>query len=141
MSPVTSEEANTALVLEGYRRWADSKGGSVEYWLDMASEDIALQTLGGAPAGVPVGGKAALRAYLASVNDNWQMLAFDVVETIAQGERVVVILDSTWRNRHNGQVGQLRMINIWRIRDGRAVEFAESYDTALAMAAAQAPPR
>ena len=133
------EDENVALLQEGYRRWAESRGGSVEHWLEIAADDIALKILGG-PANAPASGKAALRAYLASVNDNWQMLDYEVAETIAQGERVVVVVDSAWRSRRTGEIGRLRMVNIWRIRDGRAVEFAEFYDTALAMAAAQGPP-
>lgn len=135
------EDENVALVTQGYRRWAETEGASVEQWLELAADDIVLHILGGGPDGSPASGKAALSAYLASVNDNWQMLSYEVVETIAQGERVVAILDSSWRNRRTGQVGRLRMVNIWRIRNGRAVEFAEFYDTALAMAAAQGAPR
>lgn len=140
-APLTVEEHNTALILDGYRRWSESGGASVEHWLDMAADDISLQLLGDIGGPAPARGKAALRAYLGAVNDHWRMLAYDVTETIAQGERVVAIIDSAWLNRHTGQTGRLRMVNIWRIRDGRAVEFTEFYDTALAMAAAQGPPR
>lgn len=130
------EDDNVALLREGYRRWAESRGASVEHWLDLAADDIVLSTLGG-PRDTPATGKAALRVYLASVNDHWEMLDYRVSETIAQGERVVAIVDSAWRSRRTGQVGQLRMVNVWRLRQGRAVEFAEFYDTARAMAADQ----
>lgn len=133
------EDTNVALLGEGYRLWAASGGTEVAYWLDLAADDIAMHTLGGEPGLAPPVGKAALRAYLASVNDNWQMVSFTVTETIAQGERVVVLIDSTWRSRRTGQIGELRMVNIWRLRHGRAIEFAEFYDTALAVAAAQPP--
>jgi hypothetical protein len=131
------EEENVALLREGYRRWAESKGASVQHWLDLAADDIALHTLGGEPGQAPAIGKPALRAYLASVNANWEMLAYEVAETIAQGDRVVAIISSSWRSRRTGQTGELQMVNIWRMRGGRAVEFAELYDTALALAAAQ----
>jgi ketosteroid isomerase-like protein len=134
---MTVEDDNVALLRESYRLWAESRAGSVEPWLALAADDIALHTLGGGRTGAPARGKAALRAYLASVADNWEMLTYEVAETIAQGERVVVIVDSTWRSRRTGRIGELQMVNIWRMRDGKAVEFAELYDTALALAAAQ----
>ena len=66
------------------------------------------------------------------------MLSYEVTDYVAQGDRVVAIVDSAWRNRQTGKTIELPKVDIWRFRDGRAVEFLEFYDTARLIACAQA---
>ena len=56
-------------------------------------------------------------------------------EYIAQGDRVVVIGRMAWRNRATGKVAETPKLDVWRLRDGKAVDFVEFYDTARAAAA------
>jgi ketosteroid isomerase-like protein len=138
---VTQEQRNVELLRNGYGRWAESKGASIEEWLEIASDEMVLHTLGGAAAAVAGPGarrgKAALRDYLEVIGQNWIMLDFAVQEFIAQGERVVVLSRSAWCSRLTGRQVEIDKVDIWRIRDGKAVEFTEFYDTAGALAAAQ----
>jgi uncharacterized protein len=93
-----SEQTNVARLREVYARWAKSRGASVEEWCELCDEGISLVPLAdGAPGlelTVPARGKEGLRAYLAGVASDRDMLSFEVAEYVARGERVVAIVDS-----------------------------------------------
>ena len=56
---------------------------------------------------------------------------------IADGDRVAVIGHCSWTNKRTGKVAESAKVDIWRFRDGKAVEFHEFFDTAAVAAAAQ----
>ena len=56
---------------------------------------------------------------------------FTVDEFIAQGDRVVALGSTGWRDRKTGKSFDTPKVDIWRLKDGRAVEFMEFYDTAM----------
>jgi len=61
----------------------------------------------------------------------------DMDEFIAQGDRVVVVGRVAWRNRQTGKTVDTPKVDVWRIRDGKAVDFVEFYDTARSLEAAR----
>src|SRR5262249_31661278 len=118
------------------------KGQNTEAWVALLADDMRANLLGGAAASPeppePGVGKAQFRDYLSAVGQNWEMLDYELAETIAQGERIVAVIRSSWRSRTTGRAVDVAMVNVWRFRDGKAVEFSEFYDTARALAAARA---
>jgi ketosteroid isomerase-like protein len=64
------------------------------------------------------------------------MVNFDMNDFVADGDRVVVIGRVAWRNKVTGKVADTPKVDIWRFRDGKAIDYAEFYDTARAFAAA-----
>ena len=64
------------------------------------------------------------------------MISYVVDEYIAQGERVVAVGSTSWTNKKTGKTASTPKVDIWRMRNGKAVEFMEYYDTANLIAAA-----
>jgi hypothetical protein len=65
------------------------------------------------------------------------MIFYRIDEFIAQGDRVVAIGSTSWRNKATGKVVLTPKADIWRMKNGKAVQFSEFYDTARLIAAAQ----
>ncbi len=40
-------ESNVAIMQEAYRRWHDTKAGSVDYWLSLMTETVRFRSLAG----------------------------------------------------------------------------------------------
>jgi len=67
---------------------------------------------------------------------DWTMVSHAMEDFIAEGDRVVAVGQMSWRNRATGKVVETPKVDIWTFRDGKAVAFAEYYDTARTIAAA-----
>jgi uncharacterized protein len=135
-------ERNKAMLKEAYDRWHRTKGGSVDHWIGMVADDITFGSLaeGRGPQTAAftarVGSKEQLRGYFDGLLSGWTMLHYTVDDLVAEGERVVAIGSTAWRNNTTGKVCETPKVDVWRLRDGKAVEFYEYYDTAKLMAAA-----
>ncbi len=48
---MTTESTNVAILKDAYQRWHDSKGGSVDHWMSLMTDDINFRSLaqGAAP--------------------------------------------------------------------------------------------
>ena len=48
---MTTESTNVAILKDAYQRWHDSKGASVDHWMNLMTEDIRFGSLaaGAAP--------------------------------------------------------------------------------------------
>jgi len=103
---VGREDDHVTLLREAYLRWGESKGGSVQYWLDRMTDDVSYRSLsGGSSGGSPaVGfecatpGKSAVEAYLAQITSEWEMVHYTPREYVAKGDRVAVPGDCAWRS-------------------------------------------
>ena len=42
---MSDEARNVAVLTEAYRRWSDSRGGSVDHWMSICAENIAFGSL------------------------------------------------------------------------------------------------
>ena len=54
---------------------------------------------------------------------------------IAEDDRVVVIGSVKWKNRETGKSVETGKVDVFRMRDGKIIEFCEFFDTAKANAA------
>jgi ketosteroid isomerase-like protein len=131
---------NVALLKEAYAQWADHKGSDCECWMSIMADDASLRSLAnGAPETeftTRRNSKAEIRGYLEGLTRDWEMVNFDMNDFVADGDRVVVIGRVAWRNKVTGKVADTPKVDIWRFRDGKAIDYAEFYDTARAFAAA-----
>lgn len=131
---MSEEERNVAKVREAWGRWAETKGGDLSMWDDYVSEDFKLRSLadGGAkqPYTAPKNGRDEMREYLEGLTGTFSMDLWEIDDTIAKGDRVVVLGRTGWTNRETGKsfVTPVAMITRWR--DGRMCEYTEFYDTA-----------
>ena len=136
-----SDEANNVAVLtEAYRRWHDSRGGSVDHWMSICAEDIAFGSLiqGAAPKVAYMTGynaRAELGRYFEGLAHDWEMIEYKVDHLVAQKDRVVMLGQCAWRNKNTGKVVLTPKADSWRFANGKAVEFYEYFDTAQVHAA------
>lgn len=123
-----------------YKRWHDSKGGSVESWLHIVDNNIQFGSLAeGMPAATftaRVNGKQDLKRYFDGLRDGWEMIHYTVDDLIVDGDRAVAVGSTAWRNKRTGKVCETPKVDVWRFHDGRAVEFYEYFDTAKLIEAA-----
>ena len=131
---------NKEILTEAYRRWDETKGGSVSHWMSIVAEDIAFGSLAeGSSAATftaALKGRNQLNKYFDGMLSSWSMLHYTLGFMIAEGDRVAVICSTAWRNKATTKVFETPKVDVWRFRDGRAIEFYEYYDTAKLAAAA-----
>jgi hypothetical protein len=136
------EAANLALARAAYNAWNESRGASVQHWLDLMSHGVRFRSLAGGAPGMEFTRDCANRddvgRYFAELARDWQMVHYTVDELIAQGDRVVMLGSCAWTNRHTGRTVETPKADFLTFRDGKVVEFFEFYDTAKALAASAA---
>ena len=137
---MTQENDNVALLKDAYAQWAGQNGMDCECWMNIIAEDVTLSSLAnGSPEmafSAPRSNKSQILDYLRELGRDWEMVAFDMGDFIAEGDRVVAIGRVAWRNKATGKIADTSKVDIWRFQDGKVVEMAEFYDTARAFAAA-----
>lgn len=73
--------------------------------------------------------------YLKDLVRDWQMIYYEVDEFVAQGERVVMLGNCSWRHRATGKTIESPKADIIRLRHGKIIDFIEFFDTAKVVAA------
>jgi ketosteroid isomerase-like protein len=104
----------------------------------LIADDIIWHSLPGvvpelAPS-EPLRGKAAVARYFSELVQSWEMVRYTVDHFIAQGDRVAMLRQCTWKSRTTGKVVETPKADFFRFREGKIVEFWEFYDTAKAIA-------
>jgi ketosteroid isomerase-like protein len=137
---MADEASNVELLKSAYQSWSDSRGASPDGWLKICADNIAFGSLAqGAPEGAryltAYNSRSALKDYFAGLARDWEMLDWRTDQFIAQGDRVVVLVHCKWKYKKTGKVVSSPKADVWRIVDGKAVEFYEYYDTAQVHAA------
>jgi uncharacterized protein len=136
-----SDEAHNVEVLKAaYDKWAQSKGASADYWMEICDNNIAFGSLAqGAPKAADYltsySKRETLKDYFAGLSRDWDMLDWRTEKYIAQGDSVVVISQISWRFKKTGKVVSTPKADVWKMSGGKAVEYFEYYDTAQVHAA------
>ena len=135
------EADNVAIVKRVYSDWDHSKGAGTDYMMNVIHKDVQFTSLadGAEEVAFTVSrkGKEEFLTYIDGLTRDWEMIFYRVDEYIAQGDRVVAIGSTSWRNKKTRKIMTTPKVDIWRMKNGKAVEFAEYYDTAKLIAAAQ----
>ena len=136
------EARNVGLLKEAYKRWHDSKGGSVDHLMTLVADDIQFGSIarGAAPLAFTraVSNKEALRGYFDGLIGDFSMIHYTIDNYVADGDIVFVRCTTSWKNKKTGKAFETPKADFWRFRDGKVVEFYEFYDTAQVMASAVA---
>lgn len=137
---MSDPSANKAALEDLYRCWHETRGGCVEKVIDFCDDNISFGSLaeGADPAAFTarVNGKQDLHNYFDGLTKQWSMEHYTVHNMIAEGDRVVVIATTAWTNKATGKPVETPKVDVWRFKDGRAVDFYEYFDTARMFAAA-----
>jgi ketosteroid isomerase-like protein len=138
----TTEASNVEALKHAYGQWAATRAHSFDMWTAIVAPDITLTSLAEGAKDLeftkPAKGREAFVDYLKGLTDNWDMLSYTIREYIATGDRVIAVGSTSWKNKKTGHIFDTRKIDLWRMHNGKAVEFEEFYDTAKVLAAAQA---
>lgn len=134
---MSNEEQNVAVLRESYAKWNDSKGASSDHWLNMLTDDVEFRSLADGAQGVEFTSrkksKEEVVGYFTELVGNWEMVHYTIDEYVAEGDRVVAIGSTAWKNRATGKVFDTPKVDIWRFENGRAIAFFELYDTAMVL--------
>jgi uncharacterized protein len=137
---MSQEARNVELLKDAYRRWHESKGGSVDHWMTLVADDVQFGSIarGAQPLAftAPRSNKDALRGYFDGLLGDFSMNHYTVHDMVAQGDIVFVRCTTSWTNRKTGKSFETPKADFWRLRDGKVAEFYEFFDTAQVMASA-----
>ncbi len=125
---------NVERLAGAYGLWAESKGSSTEHWLDLLADEVDFRSFADSLPQIdfaqPYRKKEEVRRYLDGLVGGWEMIAFEVDRFIEQGDDVVMVGRTAWRNRQTGKTIDTLKVDLWRFRDDKAVSYMELIDTA-----------
>jgi uncharacterized protein len=132
----TMSEKNVAIVQQAYNNF---KTGNIQGLLDLLSEDVRWQLP--EVEGVPLAGKRTGRdevaEFFATVASDQEVLEFEPLESVAQGDKVVSLGNYKWRVKATGREFESDFVHVFTIRNGKIVAFREHFDSAVVAAAYQ----
>jgi uncharacterized protein len=132
---------NVAILKDAYRQWHETKGKSVQVWLDLMTDDVKIRSLAAGRPGVSfttaANSKEQFKRYFEGLLGDWEMINYKTETFIAEGDRVAMLGSTAWRNCKTGRSVDTPKADFFTFRDGKIVDFRELYDTAALIAAAQ----
>lgn len=135
------EQTNAALLKQAYEYWDENKEQAFENWMNMIADDVSFSSLANGIAGMEFtrhcNCKNDVFRYFEELARDWEMLDFKMTEFVSQGDRVVAIGSCKWRFSKTGKEVESPKVDIFRLKDGKIVEFMEMFDTARAVACTQ----
>jgi ketosteroid isomerase-like protein len=140
---MSQEDAQVTLLKEAYRKWHDTKAGSVDHWLELMTDDIQFRSLAGGAEKMEFTRtstcKDKVRQYFSQLTNQWEMIHYTIHEYIAQGDRVVALGNCSFRHRQTRKILDTPKADFHKFRAGKICEFFEFYDTAQAISKATPP--
>jgi ketosteroid isomerase-like protein len=130
-------QANLELIRSLYDRYA--VGDGPECVMDSLADDVVWRSVGPSERlrfARPCHGRDGVRAFFEALAEDWEMISYKVNELIGQGDRVVALADVCFCHRHTGKVVATPKADVFRLREGKIVEFCEFYDSAAVVEAA-----
>ena len=131
-----SERENAAIVQQAYTNF---KTGNIQGLLDQLSDHITWQLP--EVEGVPLAGKRtgrdAVGEFFDTVARDQEVLEFEPLESVAQGDKVVSLGHYKWRVRETGREFSSDFVHIFTVRNGKITAFREHFDSAVVAAAYQ----
>ena len=130
-------DRNIELMRDLYERYAAGEGP--ECVLERLADDVVWRSVAPPnllPFAKPRRGRDEVRAYFQALGEDWEMISCKVNELISQRDRVVVLADVCLCHRQTGKLVATLKADVFRLRDGRIVEFCEFFDSAAAVEAA-----
>lgn len=123
-----------------YQAWHDTRGGSMQHWLDLMSPTVRFRSLAGGVPGLEFTADCQcsgdVERYFGALSQDWRMQHYTVDELFGSGDRIVMLGRMAWVHKRTGRRMESPKADFLRMQDGKVVEFFEFYDTAKAVAAA-----
>jgi len=123
-----------------FRAWNDTKGASIDTWLDLMADQIDWRSLADGAHAVAWTSRgktrAEVRAYLIALTSAFAMEHYTVEQYVCDVDTIVTIGTTAWRNKATGKQLDTPIVTVWRFQKGKVVSFFEYYDTAKVIEAA-----
>ena len=123
-----------ARLAAAYDAWHASRGRTPEAFFALYDEDIELHSVLEASQideemRGPFIGKGAALAYFTAIAEAWEMVEARTDGFVARGDTIVWVGHATWRNLKTLRLVDGPKVDVWTVRDGRAVNFLEMFDS------------
>ena len=127
---MTIEDRNVERIKELYRQYGE---GQIEPVIAALDEDVCWHSVG--PDGyLPwcgrCVGREGVRRYFDTVRENVTVERYEPLYFVAQGDRVVAVINLSVRDNTTGRISDIDKVDIFRMRDDRILEFTEFGDMA-----------
>jgi ketosteroid isomerase-like protein len=136
----TDTDTSLERIRAAYRQWNDTKGASMQQWLELMAPNVCFRSLAGGAPGLEFTVDCAcsgdVERYFSQLAQDWNMVHYTVDELFGSGDRVVMLGRMAWTHKRTGRTVESPKADFLRLKDGKVVEFYEFYDTAKAIAAA-----
>jgi ketosteroid isomerase-like protein len=135
-------QRDLARLKAAYAAWGEQGPNALPSWRELLADDFSISSVDGRtePAVefvVEKGARDEALAYLWGIFDQWDMVHYTPDAYVCEGDRIAVFASCAFRNKETGKAAEFRIANLWRFRDGKAVELVEVFDTAPALKAAK----
>ncbi|HEV2611770.1 MAG TPA: nuclear transport factor 2 family protein [Noviherbaspirillum sp.] len=133
---MTSEE-NKQLAKQAY---ASFMAGDIAKLMEIYADDIEWISLESeyVPFSGTYHGKAEVAQFFQKLSDSQDAERFEPIEYLADGDKVVVYGNSTWRVKSTGRTYDTPWVHISTMRDGKVIRF-QDYTNSAAVEAAFMP--
>jgi ketosteroid isomerase-like protein len=131
-----NEQENAATVQQAYHNF---KTGNIQGLLDQMSDNLTweLPEIDGVPFTGKRTGRDGVKDFFATLARVQDVLEFEPLESLAQGDKVVSLGHYKWRVKDTGQEYASDFVHVFTVRDGKIIGFREHFDTAAVAAAYQ----
>lgn len=127
-------ELGLARLKEAYSAWHETKGGSLDTWINLLADEVDFRSLANGRLAMPWTKRqtspAEVREYLNGLTSTFKMDHYTVERYVCQDDTVVAICSTGWHNRATGKAFDTPKVDVWRFKRGKAVAYFEYYDTA-----------
>ncbi len=117
-----------------YAKWNESKGKSIPEWLELIADRCDIRSLANGAATLeftkPRETREEFAGYLEALTGQMDMEHYTTRFFMEDGDRIAVFGTTAWTIKSTGKRVESLIATFWRFKDGKAVEFAEFYDTA-----------
>jgi ketosteroid isomerase-like protein len=123
-----------ARLAAAYDAWHASRGRTPDRFFALYDEDIELHSVLEASLfddqmRGPFIGKVAALDYFTAIAEAWEMVEARTDAIVARDDKVVWVGHAAWRNLKTLRVVAGPKIDVWTVRDGKAIDFLEVYDS------------
>ena len=125
---------NARTLAELYRLWGESRGTSVDAWVDAMHPEIEMGSVAAGGPGLEftrtLKGLDEARTYFTGLDSGLEMVSFDVKEFVAEGDTVVALIEMEWRSKANpAATVRMHKADVHRFEGGKIKSFFDYFDT------------